>query len=193
MIRTATARHTDEELVRRCRKGDREAFDGLILRYRKEIYRIAYRITGDPEEADDLAQETFCRAFTGLEQFRGDSSVRTWLYRIVSNLSLNVVRSARTTKREFTSPEALAERGDAAVVQGPVALEGLLERERRRRVREAIGSLPPKQRMTLILKAFEGLPYGEIAQIMRCSPGTSKANFFHAVTALRKAIKEDPR
>lgn len=183
---------TDEDLVTRSRGGDREAFDDLVRRYRKQIYRIAYRITGDHTEADDLAQETFCRAFAALETFRGDASVKTWLFRIVSNLSLNVVRSARVVRHEDISPETLAERGEATTVQIPVALDRLLDHERSCRLNRAIELLPVKQKMTLILRVFEGLPYREIAQIMECSPGTSKANFFHAVSSLRRRMTQIP-
>jgi RNA polymerase sigma-70 factor (ECF subfamily) len=181
--------HPDEELVRRFNAGDETAFDEMVLRYRKEIYRIAYRITRDHAEADDLAQETFCRAYRALGQFRGDSSLKTWLCRIVSNLSLNVVQSARVARREATTVEDLALSGAAPMIQAPAA-EAVLERkERGERLRMAIKDLPGKQRYTLILRAFEGLQYKEIARVMGCSVGTAKANFFHAVSSLKRELE----
>lgn len=190
MDRKAEASPSDEELVRRFRAGEQRAFDLLVLRYRKEIYRIAYRITGDHGEADDLAQETFCRAFGGLDAFRGEASFRTWLYRIVSNLSLNVVRSSRVVRRDAATVEALAEGGNPATVQEPVGAADLIRGERAAKLRQAIAALPRRQRSTLILRAFEGLPYKEIASVMGCSTGTAKANFSHAVAFLRRELKD---
>ena len=181
---------TDDELVRRFRQGDQEAFDLLVLRHRKDIYRIAYRITGNHAEADDLAQETFCRAWPALHEFRGDSTLRTWLCRIVSNLSLNVVQSARVTRRDPEAIETLDLAGDPATRQPPVGLDDLVRRERNERVRRAVETLPRRQKMTLILRAFEGLQYKEIAKVMGCTTGTAKANFFHAVACLKRELKE---
>ena len=181
---------TDDELVRRFRQGDQGAFDLLVLRYRKDIYRIAYRITGNHGEADDLAQETFCRAWLALHEFRGDSTLRTWLCRIVSNLSLNVVQSARVTRRVPEAIEVLEQAGDSARRQPAVGLDDLVRRERNERVRRAVETLPRKQKMTLILRAFEGLQYKEIAKVMGCTTGTAKANFFHAVACLKRELKE---
>src|SRR5262249_54734561 len=159
-----------------------------VLRYRRDIYRIAYRITGDHAEADDLAQETFCRAYTALGEFRGDASLKTWLCRIVSNLSLNVVQSARLTRRDGTTVEDLAQAGEAATVVAPVGADHLMSEERHRRLRRAIEALPRKQKSTLILRVFEGLQYKEIARLMGCSTGTAKANFFHAVAFLKREM-----
>ena len=180
----------DEELIRRFRDGDEASFDLLVLRYRKEIYRIAYRITGDHAEADDLAQETFCRAYTAMHSFRGESSLKTWLCRIVSNLSLNVVQSARVARRDVSTVEGLAQTGAPNTLQAPVGAEELIRIETNARLRQAIESLPKKQKSTLILRAFEGLQYKEIARVMGCSTGTAKANFFHAVSFLRRELKD---
>jgi RNA polymerase sigma-70 factor, ECF subfamily len=185
----ASATPTDTELVGRARGGDASAFDELVLRYQKEIYRIAWRLTGSHAEADDLAQETFCRAWTGLEGFRGESSFRTWLHRIVSNLSLNVVQSARVARREAVTVEELALAGNAALVQPAQGAAALVEREQRDRLREAMRALPPRQRLTLTLRVFEQMPYKEIARATGCTIGTAKANMFHAVAALRRAME----
>ncbi|HET9480484.1 MAG TPA: sigma-70 family RNA polymerase sigma factor [Candidatus Polarisedimenticolia bacterium] len=179
----------DEELVRRFRSGDRAAFDMLVLRYRREIYGIAWRITADHGEADDLAQETFCRAYRSLDGFRGESSFRTWLLRIVSNLSLNLVQSARVTRRQDGAVEDLAGTGTAGSVP-PEAEDGLKRRERDQRLRQAIARLPGRQKTTLLLRAFEGMPYKEIAKVMGCTIGTARANYFHAVAALRRELED---
>ncbi|HZI95277.1 MAG TPA: sigma-70 family RNA polymerase sigma factor [Patescibacteria group bacterium] len=180
----------DEELVRRFCGGDEASFDLLVLRYRKEMYRIAYRITGNHAEADDLAQETFCRAYTALRTFRGESSLKTWLCRIVSNLSLNVAQSARVIRRDAATVEDLARAGAPGTLQTPVGDTAMIRLETNARLRQAIESLPRKQKSTLILRAFEGLQYKEIARVMGCSTGTAKANFFHAVSFLRRELKD---
>ena len=190
MARMDDASPSDEELVRRFRRGEETAFDLLVHRYRKEIYRVAYRISGNHAEADDLAQETFFRAYTALRGFRGESSLRTWLCRIVSNLSLNVVQSARVTRRDTTTVEDLAMAGESATVQAPIGLDNLVRQERRIRLRRAIGALPGKQKSTLILRTFEGLQFKEIARVMGCSTGTAKANFFHAVAFLKRELED---
>lgn len=190
MDRHAGTPFEDDELVRRFRDGEEAAFDTLVLRYRMEVYRIAYRITGDHAEADDLAQETFCRAYTALAGFRGEASLRTWLSRIVSNLSLNVVQSARVSRREDVTVESLALAGAPATVESPAGAEPLLARERSERLRRGIEALPARQRLTVILRSFEGLPYREIARRMGCTTGTAKANFFHAMAALRRHMKD---
>lgn len=190
MDRKAEAIPTDIELVRRFRDGDEGAFDLMVLRYRKAVYGIARRITGDHGEADDLAQETFCRAYTALADFRGECSLRSWLCRIASNLSLNVVQSARVTRREDADLErAHPPEGAAAARPGRPEL-ALLAKERDGLLREAIRRLPERQRETVILRVFEALPYKEIAAVMQCSVGTAKANFFHAVTALKRDLED---
>ena len=180
----------DEDLIRRFRDGDEASFDLLVLRYRKEIYRIAYRITGDHAEADDLAQETFCRAYTALHSFRGESSLKTWLCRIVSNLSLNIVQSARVARRDTSTVEGLAESGAPNTLQAPVGAEELIRIETNARLRQAIEALPKKQKSTLILRAFEGLQYKEIARVMGIRPGTVRSTAFRALDALGRALKE---
>lgn len=181
---------SDEELVRRFLQGDAGAFDALVIRHQREIYRVARRFTRDHAEADDLAQETFCRAFTALAEFRGESSLRTWLVRIVTHLSLNAIQSPRLTRREATPIEVLAARGGPATAVEAAGPAALIERERAGRLRLAMESLPPRQKATLKLRVFEELPYREIAAIMGCTIGTAKANFFHAVAFLRRALHE---
>ena len=116
MDRKSDTSPADDELIARFLAGEEAAFDLVVQRYRKDIYRIAWRITGNHAEADDLAQETFCRAFTGLRDFRGEASLKTWLSRIATNLSLNLVQSARIARRDETTVETLARTGEAAKI-----------------------------------------------------------------------------
>jgi len=174
----------DAEILGRLRGGDETAFGDLVRLYQRDVYRLAYRLTADRDEADDIAQETFLRAYRALAGFRGEASLRTWLLRIAANLSLNLVQSARVARRDPAPVEDLVP---------PVAARGeeaLLEKERIDRLGPAIQALPPRQRMTLILRVERGLKFREIARIMNCTTGTAKANFFHAVAALRNALED---
>jgi RNA polymerase sigma-70 factor (ECF subfamily) len=174
----------DAEILGRFREGDETAFDDLVRIYRKDVHRLARRLTRDATEADDLAQETFLRAYRALARFRGDASLRTWLMRIVTNLSLNLVQSARIVRRQEGDVE------DAAPVMPPQAESSMLDGERGARLRPAILALPPRQRATLMLRVAEGMKFKEIAEVMGCTTGTAKANFFHAVASLREALKD---
>jgi RNA polymerase sigma-70 factor (ECF subfamily) len=169
----------DEFLVAASRAGDPEAFDHLVERYQRRIYRFCHRWSGDHADAADLAQEVFLRAYRGISKFRGESALSTWLYRI----ALNVCRSFHASRR--APAEELAE-GTAVI-----AAEGLdrVERtERAQAVRDAIRKLPEKQRATLVLKVYHDLTHEEIAAILGTSVGTAKANLFHALGNLRKQL-----
>ncbi len=166
---------TDEQLVARFVQGDEPAFDDLVVRHRLGVYRLAYRMLGSHEEADDVAQEAFLRAYRGLRRFRGEATFRTWLTRIVINLALGVRRGRAPSVPLEAAPEA---RQDA---DGP-------DTALRRQVRRAVGGLPPRQRQVLILKVYEGMKFTEIAQAAGMSIGTAKATFFQAVRNLRSRL-----
>ncbi|MFN7972866.1 MAG: sigma-70 family RNA polymerase sigma factor [Acidobacteriota bacterium] len=172
----------ERELTSRARAGDDAAFDALVNKYKKEIYRLAYRFVQNAEDAHDMAQDTFLKAYLSLGEFRGDSSFRTWIYRIAMNLSINHIKSAAVSRRSDVPAEEL-DPGKSGKI-----LSSIMSSEMTDRLRDAIDDLPPKQRETLLLKVYHDLKYTEIAEIMGCSVGTSKANFFHAVQALRGAL-----
>jgi RNA polymerase sigma-70 factor, ECF subfamily len=174
----------DQALVKACQAGRREAFDEIVVRHRRAVYRLCYRFAGNHEDATDLAQEVFLRAFRALGAFKGDAAVGTWLYRIAVNLSLNAVssRTRRTeTIEERTSPAA----------PGPDAVSRVILAERQAQVRDAIAKLPPKQRATLILRVYHDLPHQEIARLLGNSVGAVKANFFHALKSLERLLRKD--
>ena len=172
----------DSELVRACLDGHREAFDGIVERHRRQVYLVCYRYVGNHEDAADLAQDAFIRAFKGLRGFKGHSSVATWLYRIAVNVCLNRL-SLKTPRPEALSP---ADRADPDAVPADAAL---VREERAAQVRDAIRRLPRKQRATLILRVYHGLPHEEIAGILGSSVGAAKANFFHALANLKKLLR----
>lgn len=171
----------DKALVAAFNGGRREAFDVIVTRYQKPIYQLCYRFTGNHEDAAELAQDVFVKAFRGLDRFKGDSALGTWLYRIGVNAGLN--RAA--LKRPVTEPIGDVEHADP---DGPHPLATLMKGEEARRVRAAVERLPPKQRATLILRVYHELPHDEIARMLGSSVGAAKANFFHALANLKRLL-----
>jgi len=178
---------TDAELVDAALAGDRDAFDVIVERHRRHVYQLCYRFVGNHEDASDLAQDVFVRAYRGLTKFRGQSSLGTWLYRIGVNVCLNRL-GTKTPKPEAIEPLFLAN-DERVASQAESAAEALLRGERARRVRAAIARLPKKQRATLILRVYHELPHEQIAGILGSSVGAVKANFFHAMNNLKKLLK----
>jgi RNA polymerase sigma-70 factor (ECF subfamily) len=177
--RRAALREDDREAVAACQRGEREPFDRLVSRYQRDVYRLCYRYVNNHHDANDLAQEAFLRAFRAIGRFRGDSAFSTWLYRIAVNTCLNFRAGRRVGVEELS--DGLA---DAA----PGVTDRLEEEDRARRVREAVSRLPERQRATLILRVYHDLTHQEVAGILGTSVGTVKANFFHALANLRKAL-----
>ncbi len=179
--RDAPSADTDGALVLACQRGDREAFDRLVERYQRGIYRLCYRSVNHHADANDLAPEAFLKAWRAIGRFRGDSSFSTWLYRIAVNACLNHRASRRPATLEL--PESLPDpsRGAEARALGDDEAE---------RVREAVSRLPDKQRATLILKVYHELSHEEVAEILGSSVGTVKSNLFHALANLRRRLDE---
>ena len=176
----------DRALVEACLAGDRSAFDVLVERHRKQVYQVCYRFVGNHEDASDLAQDVFVRAYRGLRTFRGHSAFSTWLYRVAVNAGLNHVAVKRPVLETIDAREhedTHAERPDRAV----------LRQERAATVRAAIARLPRKQRATMILRMYHELPHEQIAAILGSSVGAVKANFFHALANLKRILQESGR
>jgi RNA polymerase sigma-70 factor (ECF subfamily) len=173
-------RDDDRQAVEACRRGDREAFDRLVERYQRDIYRLCYRYLNNHEDANDAAQEVFLRAYRAIGRFRGDSAFSTWLYRIAVNTCLNF-RAARKPAGDELQPETVVDPRPGA--QWKVETD-----ERSRRVREAVSRLPEKQRATVILKVYHDLTHEEVAGILGATVGTVKANLFHALGNLKKTL-----
>jgi RNA polymerase sigma-70 factor, ECF subfamily len=174
---------TDAELVVACLEGRREAFDEIVARHQKVIYQLCYRFAGNHADASDLSQETFLRAWRGLRGFRQHATLRTWLYRVAVNVSLNRV-SRQLPPAENVDEASLIDRSS----DGPG--DQLSRDEQAALVRRAIAALPNRQRATVILRIYHELPHHEIAAILGSSVGTVKANFFHALRNLRRLIGE---
>ena len=176
----------DAALVAACVSGRREAFDVIVERHRRTVYQVCYRFVSNHEDASDLSQEAFVRAWRGLKNFKGQSQLSTWLYRIAVNVCLNKVSAKRPATEPIESIERFADtRTESA--------RGLLLREERAAtVRRAIAGLPKKQRATLILRAYHELSHQQIAAILGSSVGAVKANFFHALANLKKILGSEP-
>ncbi|MFQ5847275.1 MAG: RNA polymerase sigma factor [Candidatus Methylomirabilales bacterium] len=172
----------DRALIAQIRQGDQTAFDTLVRRHQKDLYRLAYRMTRNADDAKDLSQEAFIRAYRGLASFDGRSSLSTWLYRITVNLCLTHLRH-QSTSGEGKLPESYPD-------PSPKPLVVLEERELYRAVGEAVAGLPPQQQATLVLRVHHGLPYREIAEILESTEGTVRANYFHAVANLRSQLTD---
>jgi len=176
----------DSELVHVAARGDREAFDVLVERHRRTVYQVCYRFVNNHEDASDLAQDAFVRAWKGLKNFKGQSALSTWLYRIAVNVCLNRL-SARTRAMEpIESTDHVAD----LRIEG--AQHAMIREERAVAVRKAIASLPDKQRATLILRTYHDMSHQQIADVLGSSVGAVKANFFHALNNLKKILGTEP-
>jgi RNA polymerase sigma-70 factor (ECF subfamily) len=147
------------------------------------VYQLCYRFVANHEDASDLSQDVFLRAFRGLKSFRGQASLSTWLYRIGVNVCLNRV-SAKTLPSESIDERQFVD------VRAQSPADRLLQEERGARVRAAVAQLPPKQRATLILRMYHEMSHQEIADVLGGSVGAVKANFFHAMGNLKKLLGE---
>ncbi len=184
-----------EDLVERAKAGDRPAFGQLVEAYQDKIYGYASRMLGDPDEAEDVAQETFVRAYRSLPHFRGAASFHTCLYRIASNLAIDVARrNRRQSTGNFSLDEPLeSEEGDyereiADESGSPEQLAA--RREMQELVRQAVAELPEKLRAVVVLYELQGESYEDIAEILGCPLGTVKSRLFNARSQLKDMLEQ---
>lgn len=171
----------DRALVTAFLAGRREAFDEMVARHRRNVYQLCYRFVGNHEDASDLAQDVFVRAFKGLARFKGDASLGTWLYRVGVNVCLNRLALKQPPIESIDAAPRVDERADDP--------HDLAERAERSAVlRSAIARLPPKQRATVVLRIYQELSHEEIAKVLGSSVGAVKANFFHALGNLKRLV-----
>ena len=176
----------DAALVAASVEGRREAFDIIVERHRRTVYQVCYRFVSNHEDASDLSQESFVRAWRGLKTFKGQSALSTWLYRIAVNVCLNRVSIKTPPSEPIESTDHFE---DTRIVSAQAVL---LRDERAAAVRKAIAALPKKQRATLILRTYHDLSHQQIADILGSSVGATKANFFHALANLKKILGNEP-
>jgi len=185
----------DEELavIRKVQSGDVNAFEELVTAYQKNVYNLALRMTGNPQDAEDMAQEAFLKAYNSLSSFRGESRFSVWLYRIVSNVCLDYLR--KNGKRSTVSLSVEDDDGEDIQLELPdtsQSPEEVLEKKlTREAVRRGLASLPPDSRQILLLREIQGLSYEEIGEVLGLESGTVKSRIFRARKKLVDFLLQD--
>jgi RNA polymerase sigma-70 factor, ECF subfamily len=183
---TRTSEQIDKELVVRVQQGDKSAYDLLVIKYQHKIIQLVNRYVKDPSEAQDVAQETFIKAYRALGNFRGDSAFYTWLYRIAINTAKNylVARARRgfDTQVDVQDAEQIENAPQLQGMETPERL--LLNQEIVEVIKTAIDKLPEEMRVAIMLREFEGMSYEEIALAMDCPVGTVRSRIFRAREAI---------
>lgn len=180
----------EQELFRRLQTGESEAVRLLFERYHTRVYRVCLHYTGNAEDARDIAQETFVRAFRGIGQFRGDSALATWLTRIAMNLCLNLRRDKKTAANLLDQRvDHIRTNMPPVVPKGPE--EQLDRRETAERLRQLISRLPRRERMAFVLKFYNDMKIREISAAMEISEGTVKSFLHRALVTLRKELNPE--
>jgi RNA polymerase sigma-70 factor (ECF subfamily) len=177
---------SDLELVNEVRNGKRQAFTELMRRYQQRVYWTARRIVGSHEDADDIAQETFVKAYLALGDFRGDASFFTWLYRIAVNLSLNAIRKQQVLG--YLRQSEIINRIFPADENPQKDLE---LKETQTLLDRAIAELPEKQRAVFVMRYHDEMTYEEISRVLKTSVGGLKANYFHALKKVQEFMKDE--
>jgi RNA polymerase sigma-70 factor (ECF subfamily) len=185
-------RELDQELVERAQKGDKRAFELLVMKYQRKLARLLSRMVRDPAEIEDITQESFIKAYRALPQFRGESAFYTWLYRIAVNTAKNylVARGRRApTTTEFNAEEAEGFE-DAELLRDIATPDAELQTKQiAEAVNKAVEALPEELRTAITLREIEGLSYEEIAQMMNCPIGTVRSRIFRAREAIAEKIR----
>ncbi|HKW02034.1 MAG TPA: sigma-70 family RNA polymerase sigma factor [Vicinamibacterales bacterium] len=181
---------TDEELVTRAKTGDLDSFNQLVSRWERPIYALAYRTLGREEDARDVVQEAFLRAYRGLKGFKGEAKFSSWLYRITLNLCRDWSRRERRAPivqvPEGTDPVELADER----VQTSESVEDLVaRREMSEAVAKAMAELPEEQRTAIMLKEYHGLTFQEIAGMLDCPLSTVKTRLYQGLSVLRRRLE----
>jgi RNA polymerase sigma-70 factor (ECF subfamily) len=181
---------TDKELVKRVQKGDKGAFDLLVLKYEHKIVNLVMRYVRDPEQALDISQEAFIKAYRALPRFRGDSAFYTWLYRIAVNTAKNHLAAQRrrpvNVELDLQDPEQYGLHAMLKETDTPEAVS--ISNELQETLEKAIASLPDDLRTAIILRELDGMSYEEIAQTMDCPVGTVRSRIFRARDAIGKKV-----
>jgi RNA polymerase sigma-70 factor (ECF subfamily) len=177
--RSVPSRQEEIELITQAQQGDRRAFGQLVRRHRERVVNVVYRMCGDANLAEDVAQEAFIRAWQHIPTYRPRSPFRNWVYRIATNLALDKLRRERETVNLDAVPLAAADNGLEAVLEGA---------ERGERVRQAVLALPPASRAVLVLREYEELSYREISDALGIPMGTVMSRLNYARNQLRESL-----
>lgn len=183
----------EKHCIERVLKGDANAFEHLVHAYEKTVYNLALRTLGNREDAEDVTQEAFLKAYRSLDSFRGDSKFSVWLYRIVSNLCLDLLRSRqRKPTQSLTVEDDDGETDELEISDDHFSPEKLLDRKlTRESVQRGLASLPDDARQILLLRELQGMSYEEIGQTLDLEPGTVKSRIFRARKRLCAFLMQD--
>lgn len=176
---------SDMNLIKKFKAGDESAFEELVKRYQKKVYNTTYRMMGNREDANDLAQEAFLRVYRKLDRFKGNSSFSTWLFTVTTNLCRDEMRKRQ--RRLQTTSLSEKERNIPDEMMSPEDLS--LQRELRDKLQQVIDKLPNKHREVIILREFQGLSYDEIAEVTGVSMGTVKSRLSRARRSIKQELK----
>ena len=184
----------DRELVKRAQAGDTEAFRQLVERHQRRAFAIAIGLVRDENDAREIVQEAFLRVYRSLDRFKGGSSFFTWLYRIVTNLAIDLMRKPARREAELFDNPQIAD--DAQLfpfvsrIDGADPMDVVRRREIAKRIQQALDALPPYHRAVIIMREVEGMSYQQMAEAMNVSKGTIMSRLFHARQKLQKALAE---
>ena len=176
--------NNDTELIRQFKKGDITGYNEIVRKYQQKVYWVIRKMVQDHDEADDITQEVFIKVYSALGDFREESNLFTWLYRIATNYSINHLKKVKT--RNTVSVEIVVEQIESKDKRTDETLD---DETRRKVLQEAIETLPPQQRAVFNMRYYDELPYDEIAEILGKSTGGIKANYFHAVKKIGEYVK----
>lgn len=187
-----TEREIDQQLVERVQRGDKAAFDLLVVKYQRKIFRLLSRLIRDSAEIEDVAQEAFVKAYRALPNFRGDSAFYTWLYRIAINTAKNYLvsqgrRAPTSTQADIEDAETFDDGDQLRDLNTPDSM--LVTKQVGEAVNRAIDQLPEDLRTAIVLRELEGLSYEEIAESMRCPIGTVRSRIFRAREAIALELR----
>lgn len=180
-------RKTDAELINSFKEGDENAFSQIVFRYQHRLLIVASAVLGDEDEAMDMVQEAFLKTYFNIKTFRGDSSLYTWLYRILYNLCISSLRKKKIVS--FFSFDTFDEYYNFPSNEKD-PMENFENKEILHAVKKAMKKLPAKQRLVFAMKQFEGMKHYEIAEILGITEGAVKASYFHAIKKLRESLNQ---
>jgi RNA polymerase sigma-70 factor (ECF subfamily) len=179
----------DRGLVERAAQGDREAFGALVQRHQDRAFNLAYQIVRNREDALDVAQEAFVKAYGSLPNFKGEASFTTWIHRIVVNVAIDTLRRRRRgDPTPYDDQRAMSEEVEGGPTTPDDPETALGARQVRSLLRRGIQALPPAQRAVLVLREIEGMTYEEIARAVGCNPGTVMSRLFYARRRLAQVL-----
>jgi len=187
---------SDRELVRECLQGDKAAFRDLVEKYQRRVVSVAMGMVHNQDDALEIAQDTFIKAYESLDRFKGESSFYTWLYRIAVNRAIDFRRSERRHPtiafEDLVSPNATGDSYEPQIKEerSPEPFEETQSREIGERVKQAIDELTPDHKAVILLREVEGLSYDEISRVMQCSKGTVMSRLHYARQKLQKKLKD---